>query len=86
MATPAGLPLYRQLLRAARGFTNYNFREHALRCVREDFRRGAALTDAEEIAAAQRRGGEQLRMLKRQSMVSQLFPQEKHAMESLKGR
>ena len=42
------LALYRQLLRAAGKFTNYNFRDYALRCVREDFRVGSQVADAAE--------------------------------------
>ena len=73
---------YRQLLRAAEKFTNYNFRDYALRCVREDFRAGAKVADAAEAEQVFQRGRVQLQMLQRQSTVSQLFPQDKHAMES----
>ena len=82
MVTPAAsLSLYRQLLRAARGFANYNFRDYAVRYVRDDFRAGSTLTDAEEIAKAFAKGQQQLKKLKRQSLVSQLYPDAKHSME-----
>ena len=77
----ASLTLYRQLLRAANGFTNYNFRNYFVRVVREDFRRDSALQGSEEVDAAYRRGRAQLEMLRRQSAISGLFPQDKHAME-----
>ena len=77
----ASLSLYRQLLRAGQKFTNYNFRDYALRYVRDDFRRDSSLVDAQAIDAAYRRGVMQLEMLRRQSTISSLFPQGKHAME-----
>lgn len=79
-AASASRSLYRGLLRAGKGFTNYNFRDYALRLVREDMRTGSQLSGA-EAEAAYRRGRTQLDMLRRQSTVSQLFPQEKHSME-----
>jgi len=74
--------LYRQLLRAAKGFTNYNFREYAQRIVREDFRSQLKLADAAEVEKAHLRGQEQLQMLRRQATISQLYPQGKHAMDA----
>ena len=76
----ANIALYRDLLRAGKAFSNYNFREYALRLVREDFRTGSRLAGA-DADAAYRRGRTQLDMMRRQSTVSQLFPQEKHSME-----
>lgn len=73
---------YRQLLRAAARFTNYNFREYALRVVREDFRAGSQMSDPSESERLFKRGRVQLEVLQRQSTISQLFPQGKHAMES----
>jgi hypothetical protein len=32
MPTSKAMVLYRQLLRAAKGFDNYNFRDYAVRC------------------------------------------------------
>jgi hypothetical protein len=75
------LSLYRQTLRAAKQFSNYNFREYSLRYVREDFRAAMPLSDADAIAKAYQRGKIQLQMLQRQSAVSAMYPQMKHAME-----
>ena len=77
----AALSLYRSLLRAGGGFSNYNFRDYALRSVRDKFRENVGLTDAEAITAAMHEGRQQLELVKRQTMVSRLFPQGKHAME-----
>ena len=47
----ATLTLYRQLLRAAKGFSNYNFRDYAVRHVRDDVRAAASL-DGIEVRCA----------------------------------
>jgi len=75
------LALYRSLLRAGSGFTNYNFRMYALRSVRDRFRANVGLSDAEAITTALHDGRQQLELLKRQATISELFPQGKHAME-----
>jgi hypothetical protein len=77
----ATIGLYRDLLRAARGFNNYNFREYALRRVREDVREGSTLSGDDALRLAYERGRQQLAMLRRQSAISAMFPQERHAME-----
>ena len=75
------MTLYRSLLRASGGFTNYNFRDYALRSVRERFRANVALSEPEAVSAAVHEARYQLDLVKRQTVVSQLFPQGKHAME-----
>eukprot|EP00310_Coccolithus_braarudii_P019618 CAMPEP_0183356092 /NCGR_PEP_ID=MMETSP0164_2-20130417/43056_1 /TAXON_ID=221442 /ORGANISM="Coccolithus pelagicus ssp braarudi, Strain PLY182g" /LENGTH=82 /DNA_ID=CAMNT_0025529399 /DNA_START=74 /DNA_END=322 /DNA_ORIENTATION=+ len=75
------LTLYKQLLRAAGGFSNYNFREYAIRHVRDDFR-ASQLASASKVPALYDAGCKRLQDLNRQVMISQLYPQGKHAMES----
>eukprot|EP00967_Tisochrysis_lutea_P080031 scaffold109702_cov31-Tisochrysis_lutea.AAC.2 len=79
--------LYRQLMRAAKGFSNYNFREYALRHVRDDFRQAAALR-GEEAERAMAKGREELVSLRRMAAVSQLYPQvsEHQALRKLAAR
>ena len=75
------LALYRQLLRASQRFTNYNFREYSLRRVRDDFRSSRQLAPA-DARRAYDYGVKELESLRRQVLVSELYPQtEKHAME-----
>eukprot|EP00013_Stygamoeba_regulata_P021569 CAMPEP_0177647846 /NCGR_PEP_ID=MMETSP0447-20121125/10515_1 /TAXON_ID=0 /ORGANISM="Stygamoeba regulata, Strain BSH-02190019" /LENGTH=80 /DNA_ID=CAMNT_0019150453 /DNA_START=73 /DNA_END=315 /DNA_ORIENTATION=- len=68
------LPLYRSMLRSARRFPTYNFREYFSRRVREDFRaaRDSSMSEAQQDAflAAQR---EKARALARQSTISSLY-------------
>mmetsp|Transcript_73205 Transcript_73205/g.136801 ORF Transcript_73205/g.136801 Transcript_73205/m.136801 type:complete len:88 (+) Transcript_73205:78-341(+) len=70
--------LYRQVLRAAGSFSDYNFREYFLRRARDDFR-GFALRskigslDAAGTDAFLQDARENLQMLQRQSTLSQLY-------------
>jgi len=75
------LTLYRDLLRAARGFSNYNFREYAMQRVREDVREASTLSGVDAVELAYQQGRQQLAMLRRQASISGMFPQERHAME-----
>mmetsp|Transcript_17375 Transcript_17375/g.56058 ORF Transcript_17375/g.56058 Transcript_17375/m.56058 type:complete len:81 (-) Transcript_17375:138-380(-) len=74
------LTLYKQLMREAKRFQNYNFREYAIRHVRDDFRRNAGL-QGESAARELEHGRLELEKLRRMATVSSLFPSGKHAME-----
>ena len=75
------LGLYRQMLRAGRSFEAYNFREYALRRVREDFHSSRSIADVAQARAAYDFGVQQLELIKRQAAISRMFPQGKHSME-----
>ena len=85
MAAPSAkattLSLYRTMLRAGAGFTQYNMRDYAMRSVRIRFREHMELTDPPAIAAALADARQNLKMIQRQATVSQLFPTAKHCME-----
>merc|ERR1712087_69268 len=84
MAAPsraANISLYRKLLRAAKSFTQYNFRDYAIRYVRDDFRAASTLV-GEEARDAFVHGTAQLQILRRQSAISMMFPAGKHVMDS----
>ncbi|KAK7537168.1 uncharacterized protein J3D65DRAFT_624631 [Phyllosticta citribraziliensis] len=65
--------LYRSLLRQARQFAAYNFREYALRRTRDAFRENQQLKDERAIQEAIQKGLKELQGLKRQTVVSQFF-------------
>lgn len=69
------LGLYRRMLKDATKFNNYNFREHAKRRIKWDFRVSKDLPTAE---AEQKYtwGVNQAEALRRQVTISQLYPQE----------
>ncbi|CAE6954359.1 ISD11 [Symbiodinium sp. CCMP2592] len=76
MALQEAMQMYRHTLRASRAFTDYNFRHYFARRAREDFR---ALFGRQSQADEPRRQAflEQaktnLEMLKRQSVISQMY-------------
>lgn len=69
------LSLYRSLMREGRGLVNYNFRDHARRRINFGFRE---FRKAEPAVALEkyRFGVEQLALLKRQAIISQLYPED----------
>lgn len=81
MQVSESLKLYRQMLRAGKQFQSYNFRDYAVRSVKTRFRENVGLTDAKDIAAALTDGRQNLEVIKRQVIVSQLFPQSDHCMD-----
>mmetsp|Transcript_18207 Transcript_18207/g.48984 ORF Transcript_18207/g.48984 Transcript_18207/m.48984 type:complete len:94 (-) Transcript_18207:571-852(-) len=77
------LSLYRQLLRAGGGFSNYNFREYALRRVRTGFRENLGVSAEPQVIDLVRQGERQLELVRRQAMISQLYPQPRHVLEGI---
>ncbi|KKY15677.1 putative iron-sulfur cluster biosynthesis protein isd11 [Diplodia seriata] len=73
--------LYRSLLRQARQFAAYNFREYALRRTKDAFRDQRRLTDSREIQDAIQKGLKELQVLKRQTVVSQFYQLDKLVVE-----
>ena len=74
------LSMMRACLRQARHFDNYNFRAHAMRRVIGGFRESKKL----EGQAAEEKfkwGQDQLRLLKRQRTISEMFPEEMSIMQ-----
>jgi hypothetical protein len=73
-APPNGsvLGLYRMLFRQSAKISNYNFREHAKRRSREEFRESRAL-EAEAAMAKFKFGIEQLEIVKRYSVLSHFY-------------
>ncbi|KAJ1636261.1 hypothetical protein T492DRAFT_587752 [Pavlovales sp. CCMP2436] len=75
------LGLFRQLMRASAGFSNYNFREYALRRVRLGFREHTTVGDSAAALKLVHEGERQLELLRRQATISQLYPQGSHVLE-----
>ncbi|KAG5183567.1 hypothetical protein JKP88DRAFT_198971 [Tribonema minus] len=73
--------LYRQLLREGKKLTDYNFRMYSLRRVRQGFAEDASLT-GEAANKALAFGKDQLAMLQRQAILSQLYPAAPSVMET----
>ncbi|CCE62281.1 hypothetical protein TPHA_0C01250 [Tetrapisispora phaffii CBS 4417] len=79
------LHLYKQLIKNSRLFNDYNFREFFLRRSRESFKANKHLNDSQAIIDCYNRGLEDLSVLKRQSIISQLYTFDKLVVEPLKG-
>ena len=80
----ASLSLYRSLLREAKKVDNYNFRLYAIRRIKVGYRSNIQSNDnkAENAELAYRDGIEQLNVLKRQSIVGNLYPSARSVMET----
>ena len=77
----AARSLFRTMLREAAQLDQYNFRNYAIRRVREDFRKNAALAGADADAALQE-GRDALEVLRRQRIVGQLYPAAQSVMDA----
>ncbi|KAG5361483.1 LYR motif-containing protein 4 [Yarrowia sp. C11] len=67
------LDLYRQLLRNGYRMAGYNFRQYAIRRTRDGFHANRNLTDKGEIESAIKYAEKELGVLKRQSVISQMY-------------
>lgn len=75
MSVQRSVGLYRDILRAATGFRDYNFRNYFVRRAKEDWhsfvKKGASEQEAAEFLKKQEA---ELEVLKRQSIISGLYP------------
>lgn len=65
--------LYKALLRHGNRFSDYNFREYALRRTRDSFRAAMNETSTEKINQLYYEGLNNLAVVKRQTAISQMF-------------
>mmetsp|Transcript_56932 Transcript_56932/g.106787 ORF Transcript_56932/g.106787 Transcript_56932/m.106787 type:complete len:88 (+) Transcript_56932:79-342(+) len=78
MSCQEAMQTYRHTLRAARAFTDYNFRHYFARRAREDFRASYGRQSQEKMDESSRqafleKAKTNLEMLRRQSVVSQMY-------------
>ena len=73
MTTAKVLKLYRSSLKAARDFVDYNFREYALRSVRNRYRSNRSVTNPQQIEDLIREGEKNLQILRRQVLIGKLY-------------
>ncbi|KAF4156555.1 hypothetical protein CNMCM6936_006451 [Aspergillus lentulus] len=76
--------LFRSLLRQSSQFSNYNFREYARRRTRDAFREHQHETEERRIQELVQDGLQSLRMLKRQTVISQFYQLDKLVVEGQK--
>ncbi|EAA35636.2 hypothetical protein GE21DRAFT_432 [Neurospora crassa] len=75
------LSLYRQLLRQGNQFSSYNFREYAKRRTRDAFRENKNVEDPRQVQELVQKGLQNLQMLKRQTVISQFYQQDRLVVE-----
>ncbi|KGM91890.1 uncharacterized protein PADG_12031 [Paracoccidioides brasiliensis Pb18] len=73
--------LFRSLLRQSRQFAAYNFREYAWRRTIDAYREHQHETDPRKIQELMQKGIENLRMMKRQTVISQFYQLDKLVVE-----
>mmetsp|Transcript_36335 Transcript_36335/g.102378 ORF Transcript_36335/g.102378 Transcript_36335/m.102378 type:complete len:95 (-) Transcript_36335:219-503(-) len=75
------LRLYKDLLRTSLQFHSYNFRNYAVRRVRERFRESAGVTEADTVEKLVRVGEQELKIVRRQALVNELYHAEELIIE-----
>ncbi|KAG5495096.1 hypothetical protein JKF63_02149 [Porcisia hertigi] len=65
--------LRRQMLRTARGFRDYNFRQYFVQHVKDDFAAVAKLPEEEQKKFLATEGRDRLRQLQRMTLVNQMY-------------
>ncbi|KAF8985460.1 LYR motif-containing protein 4 [Entomortierella lignicola] len=78
------LSLYRSLLHHSSRFAAYNFRDYAIRRTRDAFQAAKNETDPAKIETLIHKAQQQLEVVKRQSLISQLYSGEKLVLETQK--
>lgn len=78
---PQVMQLYRQLLREAERFPQYNFRDYALRKIRAEFEARHDLP-ADKIPDLLCKGSEELQRLRRMTSVASLYVHDKLVIEN----
>ncbi|BDD63356.1 hypothetical protein MAP00_008255 [Monascus purpureus] len=73
--------LFRSLLRQSSQFSNYNFREYARRRTKDAFRKHQNETEERQIQELIQEGLRNLRMMKRQTVISQFYQLDKLVIE-----
>lgn len=77
----AVLSLYRSLLKAGSQFSQYGFREYARRRTRDAFREHKSETDPQKMQELVSRGVNELQMVRRQTVISQMYNIDKLVVE-----
>ena len=77
------LSLYRNLLRTGGNFNQYGFREYAKRRTRDAFREHKNETDQHRIQELVSRGITELQVMKRQTVIGQMYNIDKLVVEVL---
>lgn len=75
------LSLYRQFIKESSKFTSYNFRDYAKNRIHHEFELNKTITDPAKITSLIAKGQKDLESLKRQVLISSLYPIGKNVLE-----
>ncbi|CAH1101728.1 unnamed protein product [Psylliodes chrysocephalus] len=75
------LQLYRTMLRESSKIPSYNFREYAIRKIRDTFKQNKQCTESTVIQNQLKEAQRNLEIIKRQAIVGQLYSTEKLVIE-----
>lgn len=73
--------LYKQLHREAEKFTQYNYRSFAHRRIRDHFEKNKTVIDIVQLQNLYKEGQRNLESLRRQTVLSSLYPHQKTVVE-----
>ena len=76
------LTLYKEMLRESQKFSGYNFRNYALRRVKDAFREGKCETDKEKVQGLVKKAEDNLSVIKRQALLSNMYKDKSLVIES----
>lgn len=80
------LSLYKEFIKNANQFNNYNFREYFLSKTRTTFRKNMNQQDPKVLMNLFKEAKNDLGVLKRQSVISQMYTFDRLVVEPLQGR
>ena len=78
------ISLLRKLLRVSMNMSNYNFRDYSKRRIMYEFKCNKDNNDYEKSVEKYKWGCQQYEVLRRQSIISQLYPEEGSVINQLK--
>jgi LYR motif-containing protein 4 len=76
------LVLYKRLIKEADKFSSYNYREYAKRRIKYEFEENKQVKDPNQLKSLIQRGEQNLELIKRQALISQLYSVEKSVIEN----
>lgn len=75
------LSLYKRLIKESNKFSSYNFREYAKKRIKDEFEANKQLKDSNQLKTLIQKGEQSFDLIKRQALISRLYPAEKSVIE-----
>lgn len=75
------LSLYKRLIKESERFASLNIREYSKKRIRYEFRQNKQLDDQEKLKSLVQKAENNLKLIQRQALISQLYPTERTVIE-----